>query len=37
MAKIYLRLILVGERDLDSVPDRWRSEVELLLTAAPSE
>lgn len=27
MAKIYCRLILAGERTLDSVPERWRQEV----------
>ena len=33
MARIYLRLILTGERDLESVPSRWRAEVEQLLNA----
>ena len=31
MARVYLRLILTGERDLESVPSRWRAEVEQLL------
>jgi len=33
MAKIYYRLILDGERTLDSVPERWRQEVADLLAA----
>ena len=33
MAKIYLRLILDGERTLESVPERWRQEVADLLAA----
>ena len=33
MARIYLRLILTGERDLETVPSRWRAEVEQLLNA----
>ena len=33
MARIYLRLILAGERDLESVPSRRRAEVEQLLNA----
>ena len=33
MAKIYLRLILTGERTLESVPERWRQEVADLLAA----
>ena len=33
MARIYLRLVLTGERDLESVPSRWRAEVEQLLNA----
>ena len=33
MVRIYLRLILAGERDLESVPSRWRAEVEQLLNA----
>lgn len=32
MAKIYLRLILNGERTLEDVPERWRNEVDTLLT-----
>ena len=31
MARVYLRLVLTGERDLESVPSRWRAEVEQLL------
>ena len=33
MVRVYLRLILTGERDLESVPSRWRAEVEQLLNA----
>ena len=33
MAKIYLRLILAGERTLESVSERWRQEVADLLAA----
>lgn len=33
MAKIYLRLILNGERTLDDVPVLWRETVEELLTS----
>ena len=33
MAKIYYRLILAGERTIDSVPERWRQEVADLLAA----
>ena len=33
MAKIYYRLILTGERTLESVPERWRQEVADLLAA----
>ena len=33
MAKIYYRLVVAGERTLDSVPDRWRQEVADLLAA----
>ena len=31
MARIYLRLVLSGERTLESVPERWRDEVTALL------
>ena len=34
MAKIYLRLVLDGVRTLESVPERWRTEVADMLTAA---
>ena len=34
MARIYLRLVLTGERDLESVPSRWRAEVEQLLNVS---
>ena len=34
MAKIYLWLILAGERTLESVPERWRTEVADMLAAA---
>ena len=34
MARIYVRLILTGERDLESVPSRWRAEVEQLLNVS---
>ena len=30
MARIYLRLVLSGERTLESIPERWRGEVEAL-------
>ena len=33
MAKIYLRLVLDGERTLESVPERWRQEVADMLAA----
>lgn len=33
MARIYLRLVLSGERTLESVPERWRGEVTALLDA----
>lgn len=33
MAKIYLKLILTGERTLESVPERWRPEVADMLAA----
>lgn len=37
MAHIYLRLVLSGERTLESVPERWRAEVTTLLGAAEIE
>lgn len=33
MAKIYYRLVVAGERTLDSVPERWRQEVADMLAA----
>lgn len=33
MVKIYYRLVVAGERTLDSVPERWRQEVADLLAA----
>ena len=33
MEKIYYRLVLAGERTLESVPERWRQEVASLLAA----
>ena len=33
MARIYLRLMLSGERTLESIPERWRGEVQALLDA----
>ena len=33
MARIYLRMVLSGERTLESVPERWRAEVQALLDA----
>ena len=36
MVRIYLRLVLSGERTLESIPDRWRSEVEALLESDQS-
>ena len=37
MARVYLRLVLSGERTLESVPERWRAEVQALLDAAESQ
>lgn len=37
MARIYLRLVLSGERTLESVPERWRTEVRALLDVAEVE
>lgn len=37
MARIYLRLVLSGERTLESVPERWRTEVATLLGVAEIE
>lgn len=37
MARIYLRLVLSGERTLESIPDRWRTEVTTLLGVAEIE
>ena len=34
MARIYLRLVLSGERTLESIPERWRQEVADMLAAA---
>ena len=34
MARIYLRLVLSGQRTLESIPDRWRAEVQALLDGA---
>lgn len=31
MAKVYLRRILEGKMSIEDVPERWRSEVALLL------
>jgi hypothetical protein len=31
MAKIYARLVAAGTRTLESIPERWRAEVEALL------
>ena len=36
MARIYLRLILSGERTIESVPERWRGEVQALLESYES-
>lgn len=33
MARIYLRLVLTGERSIDDVPVLWRETVEELLTS----
>lgn len=33
MAKIYVRMIKAGRMTIDQVPERWRAEVETLLTA----
>ena len=32
MARIYLRLVLTGDRSIESVPTRWRAEVEALMS-----
>lgn len=37
MAHIYYRLVVAGERTLESVPDRWRTEVTALLDVAEIE
>lgn len=37
MARIYYRLVVAGERTLESVPERWRTEVQALLDAAESQ
>ena len=37
MVKIYYRLVLSGERTLESIPERWRGEVQALLDAAESQ
>lgn len=37
MARIYLRLVLSGERTLESIPERWRGEVTTLLGVAEIE
>ena len=36
MARIYFRLVLSGERTLESIPERWRGEVEDLLESDQS-
>ena len=33
MAKIYVRMIKAGRMTIDEVPERWRAEVEALLSA----
>lgn len=33
MAKLYYNLIKQGKWDLDRVPERWRAEVEALLSS----
>lgn len=33
MAKIYVRMIRAHRMTIDEVPERWRAEVEALLTA----
>lgn len=35
MAAIYARAVRAGKRTLESVPERWRAEVEKLLSGAP--
>ena len=32
MAKIYVRKIREGKMTIDDVPERWRAEVEILLS-----
>lgn len=34
MAKIYAKLVLKGEMQLEDVPERWREEVEKLIEGA---
>ena len=34
MARIYARLVAEGTRTLESIPERWRSEVAALLSLA---
>ena len=36
MAKIYYRLVLSGERTLESIPERWRTEVQALMESNQS-
>ena len=36
MARIYLRLVLSGERTIESVPERWRGEVQAILESYES-
>ena len=36
MAKIYYRLVLSGERTLESIPERWRTEVQALMESNES-
>lgn len=34
MAKIYAKLVLKGEMELQDVPERWRAEVQRLVEGA---
>ena len=36
MARIYLRLVMSGERTLESIPERWRTEVQALMESNES-
>lgn len=37
MARIYYRLIIGGERSIESVPERWRAEVAAIISSEGSQ